>query len=218
MFKAFGDSYISHKLFLSMPRQSQKQIKQNWRMNDNSKLIFCIGTGTIMCGSDGFQFAMTDKGTQNGKISAPYDPFGRPPGLQPDNRYALQNTIYPDLFQCSVELARTGDDSFEAALFNWRNTEISRATQQITGATGTATFTGLPLDLNIGKTGKLATLVTFEYGNSPNAQAAYFKWDMDTQGDGRGPATDAGFPLRFCKVDTVGNKQNIQCWFPCYDR
>lgn len=171
-----------------------------------------------MCGNDGYEFALTAKATQNGKISARYDPFGDVPRRQPDNHYSLDNTVYPNIYQCSVELTRTGDNSFEAALFNWRNRQVSRATKQITRGTGTADFTGLLLGLFIGKTGAFGSRVNFEYGNSPNTQAAYFKWNDASTGDGRGPATDSGAPLRFCKVGINGNKQNIECWFPCHER
>lgn len=171
-----------------------------------------------MCGNDGFQFAMTEKQTQTGKITSPYDPFARLPNArQHDNHYALEETVYPDLLQCSVKLTRNGDNAFEVTLTNWNNDDISHDTQQIPGSTGTATFTGLPLDLKIGKTGTLNSLITFEYGDNPNAQVAYFTWDSESQGFGRGPATDAGDPQRFCKIDLVGNTQTVECWFPCYD-
>ena len=171
-----------------------------------------------MCASDGYEFALTQKKTQNGKISSHYDPFGNPPKLQPDNHYALDNTVYPDLYQCSVELTRTGDNDFEAALLNWKNSQVSKGTKKIPGSTGTAKFTGLPLDLMVGKTGAFDTKVTFEYGNNPNGQVAYFKWDSESEGDGRGPATDIGKPLRFCKNDVKGKTQKLECWFPCYEK
>ena len=38
------------------------------------------------------------KSTETGKISARYDPFGDPPRRKPDNHYALENPVYPDLF------------------------------------------------------------------------------------------------------------------------
>ena len=174
-----------------------------------------------MCGSDGYEFALTEKATQNGKISSAYNPFAvnpSAPNLKRDNHYSLENTAYPDLLQCSVELTRNGDNSFEATLFDWRNDQVSQATKQITGTTGTAKFTGLPLDLTVGKTGAFGSLVNFEYGDSPNTQAAYYKWNSESRGDGRGPATDDGQPLRFCKIVTSGNKESVDCWFPCYDK
>lgn len=175
-----------------------------------------------MCGSDGYEFALTEKQSANGKFSSPYNPFGlrtpRPSApLLHDNHYALEETVYPDLLQCSVELTRNGANSFEAELVNWNNVHVSKTTKQITDATGTAKFTGLPLDLTIGKTGALGSLVTFEYGDSPNAQVAYYKWNSESTGDGRGPATDDGKPLRFCKIVTKGNQERIECWFPCYN-
>ena len=171
-----------------------------------------------MCGNDGFQFDMTEKQTSTGKISFPYDPFAKLPGArQHDNHYALDETVYPDLLQCSVELTRNGDNTFEATLFNWNNDNVGHDTKQIPGGRGTATFTGLPLGLKIGKTGPLNSLTTFEYGDDPNAQVAYFKWDSESKGIGRGPATDGGDPQRFCKITPGNNKQDVQCWFPCYD-
>ena len=171
-----------------------------------------------MCGSDGLEFALTEKRTQNGKISSHYDPFGHPPKTQPDNHYALENTVHPDLYQCSVELQRTGDNGFEAALVNWKNAQVSKVTEQIPGKTGTAKFMGLPLELTVGKTGPLGSKVTFEYGDNQNMQAAYFKWNSESEGAVRGPATDIGKLLRFCKDETKGKLQKLECWFPCYDK
>lgn len=177
-----------------------------------------------MCGSDGYEFALTEKQTQNGKISSPYNPFGLNPFsagsllLNHDNHYALENTGTPDLLQCSVELARNGDNSFAATLLNWNNKIVSQATQLIPGATGTAKFTGLPLDLTIGKTGAFSSDVTFEYGDSPKTQIGYYKWNSESTGDGRGPATNDGQSSRFCKIETNGNQEKMNCWFPCYDR
>ncbi|MCJ1404297.1 hypothetical protein MMC11_007522 [Xylographa trunciseda] len=108
-----------------------------------------------------------------------YDPFGNPPKPQPDNHYALKDANNPDLFQCSIELIRTEDNSFDAALIDWKNAQ----------------------------TGTLDSRITFEYVEIKNTQAAYFKWDSDSEGEGRGPATDVENPLRFCKDEKMGNSQ-----------
>ncbi|EON68583.1 hypothetical protein W97_07841 [Coniosporium apollinis CBS 100218] len=180
---------------------------------DQSKVKFCLGQGTTNCGSDGFQFEMTAKKTQNGKISSPYDPKGT------DNHYALQNTVYKDIFQCSVELTRDGDNDFKnVKLFDWENKEVTQTTScSIPGNTGTCDLQGLPNDLQLEKQGNFGTKLGFTYApGSQNTNVNYYKWDSETTGDGRGPATDDGSPLRFCKVTTSGNEQSIECWFPCY--
>ena len=73
---------------------------------DQTKVKFCLGEGTTNCGSDGLQFAMTAKPVGGGKISSYYNQAGD------DNRYALQSTIYDDLYQCGVQFQRQGNDDF----------------------------------------------------------------------------------------------------------
>ncbi|ROV91229.1 hypothetical protein VMCG_09368 [Cytospora schulzeri] len=73
---------------------------------DQTKLKYCLAR--LDCGQDGFQFHMTRKPTQNGKISSFYDPLGT------DNRYMLSNQNAADeLFQCSVKISRPDDNTFE---------------------------------------------------------------------------------------------------------
>ncbi|KAK7419199.1 hypothetical protein QQZ08_010967 [Neonectria magnoliae] len=179
---------------------------------DQSKLKFCLGTGTSMCGSDGLQFEMTKKSPVNngGKIESPYD------RTHNDNRYALQNTVYKDVFQCSVEMTRDGDRDFkDVKLFDYSNQDVTNTQScNIAGATGTCTLQGLPNDLTISKTGNLGSVIGFEYADSNNVN--HFVWDSESTGDGRGPATDDGQALRFCKVVRSGNTEEIECWFPCY--
>lgn len=180
---------------------------------DQNKVKFCLGQGTINCGSDGFQFEMTVKKTQNGKISSPYDPKGT------DNHYALQNTVYKDILQCSVELTRNGDNDIEdVKLFNWENNDVAQTKScSITGNTGTCDLKGLPNNLRLEKQGNLGTKLGFTYAaDSKNVNVNFYQWDSESQGNGRGPANDSGESLRFCKVTTSGNKQSFECWFPCY--
>ncbi|KAL9110581.1 MAG: hypothetical protein Q9227_004939 [Pyrenula ochraceoflavens] len=179
----------------------------------NSKLKFCIKQGgQIDCGNDGFQFGLTSKPTKNGKISAHYDPEGS------DNHYALQNTAYKDLFQCSIELTRDGDSDFkDVKLFNWENHGVTHTHDcTINSDTGTCDLKGLPNTLTLGRTGAFNTKLTFQYADSSNVNN--FKWDSESSGNGKGPATDDGAQFRFCKVDTSGNTQKFQCWFPCYKK
>ena len=183
---------------------------------DQTKLKFCTGSQQSQCGSDGFEFGLTSKPTQNGKISAPYDPKGS------DNRFALQNTVYKDIFQCSIEFTRNGDNDFKnIKLFNWENVEKTDPNSKscsITGATGTCDLKGLPNVLTLTKNDKFdGKPIGFEYDPGTNAGVNNFKWDSESTGDGRGPATNDGKPLRFCKVTTKGTTQDVQCYFPCYE-
>ena len=158
--------------------------------------------------SDGFQLNLTKKPNQNGKISAPYDPKGT------DNHYALQQTVYKNLYQCSVELTRDGDSDFKnVKLFNGENKEVELTTDcKIAGKTGTCDLKGLPNILTLGRTGAFNTKLTFEYADTSNVNN--YKWGSETTGDGRGPVTNDGNPLRFCKVATNGTTQDVQCYFP----
>lgn len=99
-----------------------------------------------MCSNSDFQFAMTEKQTETGKITYPYDPFAKLPGVRlHDNHYALLDAIYPDVLQCSVEVMRTGDTTFEATLIDWNNVNVGHDTHRIPDSFGMAIFTGLPL-------------------------------------------------------------------------
>jgi Deoxyribonuclease NucA/NucB len=195
-----------------MSRDDYFKVEFDISKADKTKVKFCQGQGTTMCGSDGLQFGMTVKKTQNGKISAQYDPKGT------DNHYALQNTVYKDIFQCSIEMTRDGDRDFkDVKLFNWENSDVTQTHDcTISGATGTCVLKGLPNDLTISKTGNVDSKIGFEYADAQKVN--HFKWDSESTGDGRGPATDDGEPLRFCKVKKDGNKREIECWFPCYEK
>ena len=172
-----------------------------------------MGTGPSVFRNDGFQFALTQKATQHGKISSPYDPFGHSSGSLPDNHYALEGTSNLDLYQCRVELRRARENSFEATLFNWRNVEVSKETKLIPGNTGTAKFNGLPWELTVGKTGVFGSAVTFEYGDNQNTQAAYCRWNSASEGYGT-----RGVSRRFCRAETSGTSQTLDGSFPCYER
>ena len=65
---------------------------------DQSKVKFCLSQWPTNCGTDGMQFALTRKPVSRGKIDSPYNNAGN------DNRYALQETVYADLFQCGHRL------------------------------------------------------------------------------------------------------------------
>lgn len=163
---------------------------------------------------------MSEKPTKNGKMSTPYNPFKYGASVGTDNHYRLEHTVYPDLLQCKVKLTRNGDNDFEdIKLFNWKNNQVGGTQKKtIPGNTGTADFTGLPLTLHVNKQGNFNTKVGFTYGENENVQAAYFKWDSESVGDGKGPAWKDGKPERYCKVDTSGTKQAIECYFPCYEK
>ena len=116
---------------------------------------------------------MSEKPTQNGKLSTPYNPFKNDDGPGTDNHYRLQNTAWPDLLQCSLELTRNGDNDFEdVQLVNWKNDHVGgKHKATIPGNTGTADFKGLPLTLHVNKQGNFGTKVGFTYGDNPNIDA-----------------------------------------------
>lgn len=187
---------------------------------DANKVKFCLGQGTINCGSDGMQFGMTAKPVGGGKISSYYNLAGD------DNRYALQNTVYSDLYQCGVEFQRRGDNDFQSiVLSNWQNDEVQTTTTCSIGANGgTCILRGLPNDLQIRRTGTLGSKIEFEYApGASGTNVNNFAWDSETSGNGRGPWTDPATdpnrkPLRYCKVvpGRAANTEDTKCWFPCY--
>jgi hypothetical protein len=176
---------------------------------DQTKLKFCLGQGAAKCTNDGYQFALTEKKTKNGKISAPFD------GKGTDSHYALQKTDFKDLFQCSIELVRANNDDFGVELLNWENKDVTQTKScTISGATGTCQLKGLPNTLTIEKHGGRSSKVGFTYAAAGNAN--YFRWDSESTGNGRGPATDSGHPLQFCKFTQSQTAVKTECWFPCY--
>lgn len=180
---------------------------------DQSKVKFC--KQQLDCGSDGFQIGMTSKPVGGGKIEAPYFL------AQDNNEYALQNTVYKSLFQCSVELTRNGDATFNnIKLFDYKNTQAGTTQKCTLNADGnTCTVTGLPNDLQIQRIGKLSTKPGIGYEYAPgtaNTNVNNFKWNNEDTGNGIGPDNDAGAGDRYCKVRTSGTTQTVSCWFPCY--
>ncbi|KAK6953889.1 hypothetical protein Daesc_003851 [Daldinia eschscholtzii] len=174
---------------------------------DKSKVPYCT-IRPSSCTQDGYQFEMRKKANQNGKISAPYN-------HATDNAYSYQDGPWKDVLQCSVELTRDGDNTFgDMKLFNHLNDkDVSRSSScSVQSATGDCEVKGLPNPLTISKTGGFGTKIGFHYPN-PN-----FSWDSESTGDGKGPATNAGQPLRFCKVDSISKtQQKVECWFPCFE-
>lgn len=187
---------------------------------DQNKVKFCLGQGTSNCGSDGNQFGLTAKPIGGGKISSYYNLAGN------DNRYALQNTVYADLYQCGVEFERQGDNDFQnVILSDWQNDEVQTTSSCSIGADGgTCLLQGLPNDLQIRRTGALGSKIEFEYAPGlANVNVNNFAWDSQTSGNGRGPWTDPVTdpnrqPLRYCKVvpGSGPNTEDTKCWFPCY--
>lgn len=187
---------------------------------DQSKVGFCLGGNQPNCGSDGLQFGLTAKPVGGGKISSHYNLNGD------DNRYALQNTVYADLYQCSVKFERQGDNDFKnVILSDWENKDVQTTASCSIGANGgTCTLKGLPNDLQITRTGALGSKIKFEYApGQANQNVNNFAWDSETSGDGRGPWTDPATdpnrkPLRYCKVvpGSGANTESTECWFPCY--
>lgn len=189
---------------------------------DQNKVKFCLGQGTTNCGSDGMEFDMTAKPVGGGKISSYYNLAGD------DNRYALQNTVYSDLYQCGVEFERQSNNDFHnVILSDWENEEVRTTPSCSNGADGgTCIVTCLPNDLQIKRTGAFGSKIEFEYApGTSGANDNNFAWDPETSGNGRGPSTDpdtdpTSQPLRYCKVvpGSAANTEDTKCWFPCYKK
>ncbi|KAF2202271.1 hypothetical protein GQ43DRAFT_414083 [Delitschia confertaspora ATCC 74209] len=185
---------------------------------DQKKVKFCLGIGTTNCGQDGMQFGLVAKPVGGGKISAPFNLNKN------DNLYALQGTVYKEIYQCSVEFKRDGDKNIkDVKLLNWENSESQTTTGCTLANNGdTCDLKGLPNDLQIKRTGALGSKIEFEYApGTQNTNVNNFAWDSETSGNGRGPWTDPASdpnrkPNRYCKVTRTGNTENTQCWFPCY--
>lgn len=181
---------------------------------DPAKTKFC--QPRLDCGSDGLQFGLVNKPVGGGKVSAPYN------YAKDDNTYALQGTIYAELYQCGVRFTRRGDWNIEdVVLDNWDNKDVQTTTRcSLLGLFG-CRLQGLPHDLWVRSRGTFGSKLGFEYGPSNNVN--HFTWDSDMSGNGRGPWTDPATdpnrdPLRFCKVvpGSAPNTQEFECWFPCY--
>lgn len=188
---------------------------------NQAKVPYCLGIGTTNCGQDGFQFGMTSKPTQNGKIDAPYNLKGN------DNKYKLLNTPYKELYQCSVEFTREGDTDFKnVKLGTFDNKDKTVADFKLAKNGDTTLLKGLPNDLQVKRTGGLNSKIEFIYAPvKPGTNVNRFNWDSESSGNGRGPWTDPATdpnrdPFRFCKVvpGSKANTQQVECWFPCYEK
>ncbi|OAQ65218.1 deoxyribonuclease nucA/NucB domain-containing protein [Pochonia chlamydosporia 170] len=197
----------------AMARDDYAHVEFDVSNADKSKVPFCIkNAGTYNCGNDGYQFGMTRKDLKDGKISAPIAPNAK------DNLYALQNTVYKDILQCSVKFTRDGDKDFKDVVLSDADDKDHKAADcNISGGTGDCTLKGLPKDLKLSKTGALGSVIKFEYApGEKNANINWFAWDTDSKGTGKGPATNDGDSESYCKKAKNGNKEDVECWFPCY--
>ncbi|KAK2597376.1 hypothetical protein QQS21_006000 [Conoideocrella luteorostrata] len=197
-----------------MARDDYARVEFDISGADQSKVSFCKKTnGQTNCGSDGFQFGLTRKDLKEGKISAPLAPNAK------DNLYALQNTVYKDLFQCSVKFTRDGDKDFKKiVLSDWEDKDHNAPDCSISGATGDCTIKGqLPNDLKVSKTGALGSLIKFEYApGQKDRNVNWYSWDTNSKGTGKGPATNDGDSESYCKKVKKGNEEEVECWFPCF--
>jgi hypothetical protein len=78
---------------------------------------------------------------------------------------------------------------------------------------------GLPVDLQVKRTGVFESKLEFSYAPGlAGSNVNNFDWDSEMEGSGRGPFTNGGQPRRFCKVEaaSAANTQSFNCWFPCY--
>jgi hypothetical protein len=186
---------------------------------DQSKVKYCLNTynGNTEpdCTQDGHQFGMVQKSVQNGKISSPYDN-----GKGNDNRYKFLGTPYKEVYQCSVKFSRDGDKNIRSVvLSDWENEDHFVKDFELNNNGDTYLMEGLPQGLQIKRTGNFGSKFEYFYApaNPVGQNINEFQWDSDMEGEGRGPATDAGNSNRFCYVKADGANKNIEeCWFPCY--
>lgn len=198
----------------AMARDDFMRVEFDLSQADTTKTKFCNTNPQLDCGSDGFQFGLTAKPNSLGKISAPIDPTGT------DNHYALQNTIYADLYECSVKFTRDGDRDFRnAVLSDWRNQDIASPDCSVQDATGNCNLEGLPKNLTIFKTGNLGSVIGFEYASGEQgSNVNFFSWNTETEGAGKGPGTNNGDSSPYCEVGAVsGTTQDVECYFPCFE-
>jgi hypothetical protein len=188
---------------------------------DQSKLKFCQPNPNPggVCGSDGMQFELFEKKIPTGKITSYYNRAGD------DNKYKLSNTVYAELYQCSVAFTRDGDATIkDVTLSDWENKDTTPVGCNLANDGDTCDLQGLPNDLQVKRTGSFGSKLEFEYApGQDGVNVNFFDWDSDMEGNGRGPWTDPDTdpnrqPLRFCKVvdGSAPNTQNFECWFPCY--
>lgn len=197
----------------AMARDDYARVEFDISQADKSKVPFCVNNGgNFNCGSDGYQFGLTRKDLKDGKITAPIDPNHK------DNLYALQNTVYADIYQCSVKFERDGDRDFRSiVLSDWEDKDHKASDCNVQGATGDCTLKGLPKDLKLSKTGNLGSVIKFEYApGEKDKNVNWYSWDTNSKGTGKGPATNDGDSESVCKHKVNGNKQEVECWFPCY--
>jgi hypothetical protein len=186
---------------------------------DQAKVNYCLnlpGKTEPDCTQDENQFGMVQKKLKNGKISAPYNNDGN------DNRCKLLGTPYKEIYQCGVEITREGDKDIRSVILSdWKNEEHFVKDFELKNIGDTYLMEGLPRKLQIKRTGNFGSRSEYFYA-PPSAgdlrNVNQFEWDSNMQGDGRGPATDAGGgSRRFCYVKPDGTNRNIEkCWFPCY--
>jgi hypothetical protein len=180
---------------------------------DRSKVKYCLPQ--LDCGQDGRQFQLSEKPNVGGKIDSPYN------GAKgKDNKYKLSDVAYKELYQCSVKFTRTGDAYItDAKVSSFDDTETKVADFKLPNDGATYKMKGLPVDLQVKRTGTFGSKLEFSYAPGlAGSNVNNFDWDSEMEGSGRGPFTNGGKPRRFCKVEATGtpNTELFNCWFPCY--
>lgn len=143
------------------------------------------------CDGDPYQFHLTKKPNENGKLSFPSD-------KDKDNHYAL-GLSEPDLLQCHV-VVKYDDSKFEATVYDVTNTK--KGYESALKEDESLTVTGLPLDLAISNTKP----VGFTYG-AENDHMGFFKWKSNS----KGVSDQLDNEGRYCTSD----EKEIVCYFPC---
>ncbi|KAM4060732.1 deoxyribonuclease NucA/NucB domain-containing protein [Hirsutella rhossiliensis] len=195
-----------------MARNDYARVEFDISQADGSKVSFCIKhVDGLHCDNDVYQFGLTKKRQKYGQISVPIEPNDS----DQDNLYALQDTRFKRIFQCSIKLTREGDNHFKSIeLGDGEGTKHEAPDCDIPGATGHCTLEGLPKELKLFKKGPLGSKLKFEYApGEEQTNFNWYAWDTDSEGKGKGPTADKFY----CKKGKSGNEEDIECWFPCYE-
>lgn len=185
----------------------------NWLASTRTKIAHALGSqvdhckNPNNCDNDPFQFHLTQKPNDNGKLSFPYNPQGN------DNHYAIAKSE-PDLLQCRVVVNYHGPE-FDATVYDVNGDQKGTGSGRLENKEDSFTVSGLPLDLAIIYQADDNNPVAFNYGAASfwnTNLLKFFFWESDHTGVSN-QYDDQG---RYCKIDAKSsNEKNIECYFPC---
>lgn len=155
------------------------------------------------CDVDPFQFHLTKKPNQNGKLSFPYNKDGK------DNRYAIGRKE-PDLLQCRVVVNYHGAE-FSAQVYDVTGAQKGIGSGRLEKKGDSFIVKGLPMDLAIINEDSETNPVAFNYG------AADF--DFFWRSDRKGVSNQFDRDGKYCQIKAESsNEKNIECYFPCPEK